>query len=63
MSNTVTANNTRYGKPNMAALEGEWGRRIFEQIRNTPRVDYEKLARESAEISEKIRGAREDGTY
>lgn len=29
----------RYGKPNMTALEGEWGRKIFDEIVTSPRLD------------------------
>ena len=32
-----------YGKPNMAALEGEWGKEIFETIKNTPKPDMTRF--------------------
>lgn len=53
----------KYGKPNMAALEGEWGRRIMEEIRNSPKPDYEERRRKSAEISARIRAAKDNGTF
>ena len=47
-----------YRKPNMAALEGEAGRRIFETIRNAPNTDWEGLRAKSREIEERILAAR-----
>ena len=47
-----------YRKPNMAALEGETGRRIFETIRNAPNTDWEGLRAKSREIEERILAAR-----
>lgn len=53
----------RYGKPNMAALEGEWGRKIFDEIVTSPRLDRKKLQRESDEITRRILEAQANGTY
>ena len=49
---------TTYSKPNMAALEGETGRRIFETIRNAPDTDWDRLRAKSREIEERILAAR-----
>ena len=59
----ILSNGVKYGKPNMAALEGEMGRRIIERIMNTPRPDYERLQRESDAIAQRIKKAQADGTY
>ena len=59
----IVSNGVEYGKPNIYAMEGEMGRRIMERIRNTPRVDYERLRRESDEIAARIREAQANGTY
>lgn len=56
-------NGVHYGKPNMAALEGEWGRRIFDHIAATPRVDRERLDRECERLERRIREAQANGTY
>ena len=59
----LTVDGVTYGKPNMAALDGELGRRIIETIRSTPRLDYSRLDRECQEIEENVRKARENGAY
>lgn len=52
-----------YSKPNMAALHGEWGRKIIDTIRNTPKADFTELDKKCDEIVARIRAAKEDGTY
>ena len=54
----VGTSGTTYSKPNMAALEGETGRRIFETIRNAPNTDWEGLRAKSREVEERILAAR-----
>lgn len=59
----MEVNGVRYGKPNMAALEGEWGRKIFDEIVTSPRLDRKKLDRECEVIRQRIREAQANGTY
>ena len=54
----VKVNRVTYSKPNMAALEGEMGQRIFETIRNAPDTDWNRLDAKSREIEERILAAR-----
>ena len=44
------ARTTRFGRPNMAALSGEMGRKIFYHIMSTPPPDFEKMHEESMEL-------------
>ena len=44
----------RYGKPNMADLSGELGKRIIKQIMDTPAPDRAKMKAESAELRKRI---------
>ena len=50
-----------YNKPNMAALEGESRRRIFETIRNAPNTDWDRLSAKSKETQRRILAARKAG--
>ena len=59
----IEVDGVKYWKPNMAALEGELGRSIMQHVRNTPRVDYDKLDAEIGEIEARMRKAKEDGTF
>ena len=59
----IESEGRKYYKPNMAALEGELGERIMKHIRETPPPDFTELDREVAEINERIRKAKEDGTF
>lgn len=43
---TMVIDGVSYGKPNMAALEGEWGKEIFETIKNTPKPDMKNFFNE-----------------
>lgn len=63
MSAVIVADNIRYGKPNMAALEGDWGREIFESIRDTPRADFAELDKRCAEVEKRISEAKRKGTF
>ena len=57
------AQGNRYYKPNMAALEGEWGRRVMQAILDTPAPNTRKLERETREVEDRIRKAKANGTY
>ena len=59
----IESEGVKYYKPNMAALDGELGARIMKEIREMPPPDFEKLDRECAEFNERIRKARENGTF
>jgi len=59
----MEVNGVRYGKPNMAALEGEWGRKIFDEIVTSPRLDRKKLQQESDKVTRRILEAQANGTY
>lgn len=59
----IESEGVKYWKPNMASLEGELGRSIIEHIRNTPKPDWDEIDARSREVNERIRKAREDGTY
>ena len=61
MQDSVRTNGVTYSKPNMAALEGESGRRIFETIRNVPNTDWDRLSAKSNEIERRILAARKAG--
>ena len=50
-------------KPDMAALEGEWGRRVFEAIARAPKPDFSEIERRCQESEEAIRKAKANGTY
>lgn len=50
----------RFPKPNMATLEGEWGRKIIEQILNTPRTDREELKRRADAVLKENELAEKD---
>ena len=58
----IEVNGVKYWKPNMAALEGELGRRIIDYIRNT-KTDYSESETRVRELNERIRKAKENGTY
>lgn len=52
---TIVIDGINYGKPNMAALEGKWGKEIFETIKNTPKPDLAQLYAEvEAEASAEV---------
>lgn len=53
----------RYYKPNMAALEGEWGREIIEEIRNAPHPDFTESDKRVKAFNERMRRAKEDGSF
>ncbi|MBR5341367.1 MAG: hypothetical protein IK151_05525 [Erysipelotrichaceae bacterium] len=44
----------RYGKPNMNNLPYELGKAIFEEIRNSPRVDREAIRKEVEEFKKRV---------
>lgn len=48
----MEVNGVRCSRPNMAALEGVWGRRIFDHIVTTSRVDRKRLVRRNREAQE-----------
>ena len=50
----------KYIKPNIGALEGECGRKIFETIRDCPDTDWDKLAVKSKQIEKRILAARRE---
>ena len=50
---------TRYRKPCMTNLPPDLGRAIFEQIRNTPAPDVEKMQAESARLVREMLQDRE----
>ena len=60
---SIVSNGITYGKPNMAALEGELGRRIMDTIVSAPRPDQAEIDRRCAEISGRIQEARDNGTF
>lgn len=47
-------NRVRYVKPNMAALEGDMGRKIYETILNAPDTDWATLHERSRAIERRI---------
>ncbi|MBR1597937.1 MAG: hypothetical protein IJ661_03365 [Lachnospiraceae bacterium] len=49
----------RYGKPSMTDLPYELGVRIMEQIMNAPKPDFTNADKEIAEITKRIKAARE----
>ena len=59
----IEVNGVKYWKPNMAALEGEWGKQIFDHIKSTPPTDFSESMARARAIEERIRKAREDGTF
>lgn len=59
----IVLDNVTYGKPNMAALEGDLGRRILDAIASTPRPDFERLDRECAEVNRRMLEAKANGTF
>ena len=56
----IEADGKKYWKPNMAALEGDLGRRIIEHIKNTPRADFSESEARVRELNERIGKAIED---
>lgn len=50
-------------KPDMAALEGDWGRRVFEAIAKAPKPDFAEIERRCRESEDAIRRAKSDGTF
>ena len=59
----IISNGITYGKPNMAALEGELGRRIIDTIMSTPRPDLTELERKCAEVNARMQEAIDNGTF
>ena len=59
----IVSNGITYGKPNMAALAGELGRRIIDTIMSTPRPDLTELERKCAEVNARMQEAKENGTF
>ena len=59
----IESNGVVYGKPNMAALKGELGRRIIDTILSTPRPDFTELDRKCAEVSARMQEAMDNGTF
>ena len=59
----IVVDGVTYGKPNMAALEGELGRRIIDHILATPPVDFRRLDEECEEINRRMREAKANGTF
>ena len=45
---------TQYPKPNMTNLPRELGRMIFEEIRQSPKADREKMHEISMQLEEKM---------
>ena len=52
-----------YGKPNLAALDGELGRLVYEEITTAPSPDWTALEEECARVEARIREAMANGTY
>ena len=50
---------SRYGKPNMAALPNDIGRRIINTILNTPAPDFERMHQDSVELEHQMKIERE----
>lgn len=59
----VRVGDITYGKPNMAALEGELGRRILEVVRSTEKPDFSKLNAKCAEVNARMNEARRHGSF
>ena len=57
------SNGVKYWKPNMAALEGELGREIIQHIINTPKPDFTESDARVKAFNERVRKARENGTF
>lgn len=55
----MAATETRYYKPNMAALPPELGRRIIKTILETPKADDAEVRRKADEIADRIEKARQ----
>lgn len=51
---TATTGDATYGKPNMAALEGDMGRSIYEAVLNAPDTDWDALRAQSHAIEERV---------
>lgn len=51
---TATTGDATYGKPNMAALEGDVGRSIYEAVLNAPDTDWDALRAQSQAIEKRI---------
>ena len=49
-----------YGKPCMTNLPYDLGKKIFEQILNTPRPDYDKLHDEARRLEKEIVRIRQE---
>ena len=49
---------SRYGRPNMANLTGEFGRAVFNHINNTPKPNDEAMAEEARKLEQKMVKAR-----
>ena len=59
----IESEGVRYYKPNMAALEGELGARIMKEIREMPPPDFTESDKRIKANSERMRKAKEDGTF
>jgi len=44
------ANEIRYGKPSMTNLPPELGKRIFEQILNSPKVNWNEMHKKAQKL-------------
>ena len=59
----IEVDGKKYWKPNMAALEGDLGRRIIDYIRNSPKTDFSESEARVREWNERVRKAEENGTF
>ena len=59
----IESEGVKYWKPNFAALEGELGRQILDDIMNMPMPDFKRLEAEADEFEARMRKAKEDGTF
>ena len=55
--------NRYYLKPNMTNLPAKLGRAVFNEILNSPKPDMEELRKKADEIRNRIREAKENGTF
>ncbi len=60
MSEGTIMREKTYRKPNMASLNGSWGKRIIEIMNNTPKPDLSNLKREDDEFEAKVLEKRKD---
>lgn len=59
----IRVGDVTYGKPNMAALEGDLGRRIMKAIHDTKKPDFSQLDARCAEVSARMNEAKAHGTF